>query len=229
MQAPTFIPVADHALLVQFADTISDAVTARVQMLDKAINDDAPLGLCETIPAFVNLLVEFDPLVTDHSEMEQAVRARLNAKATATGKGTLHQVLVCYDDDLAPDLMAVADATGLSTDAVINAHLSGAYKVGMYGFAPGYAYLSGVPENLQVPRKTAAVRDIPAGSVMIAGPQCLVTTLIMPTGWSILGRSPTKILRNDPARPFLFDVGDRVQFKRIDRAQYEALRKGRAT
>jgi inhibitor of KinA len=229
MQAPTFIPVADHALLVQFADTISDAVTARVQMLDKAINDDAPMGLSETIPAFVNLLVMFDPLVTDHSGMEQAVRARLSAEAAPKGKSTLHQVLVCYDDDLAPDLIAVADATGLSTDAVVNAHLSGAYTVGMYGFAPGYAYLSGVPEHLQVPRKPAAVRDIPAGSVMIAGPQCLVTTLIMPTGWSILGRSPTEILRNDPDRPFLFDVGDRVQFKRIDRAQYEALRKGGAT
>ena len=62
--------------------------------------------------------------------------------------------------------------------------------------------------------------------MLIAGPQCLVTTLTMPTGWSIIGRSPTEILRNDPERPFLFDVGDRVRFARIDRDRYETLCKG---
>ena len=91
----------------------------------------------------------------------------------------------------------------------------------MYGFSPGYAYLSGIPEDIQIPRKPAAVRDVPAGSVIIAGPQCLVTTLTMPTGWSIIGRSPTPILTGDPARPFLFDVGDRVVFQRIDLATFE--------
>lgn len=162
MKAPTFIPVADHALLVQFADTISDAVTASVQMLDKAINDDAPLGLRETIPAFVNLLVEFDPLVTDHSDMEQAVRARLNAEAAATAKGTLHQVLVCYDGDLAPDMEAVAKATGMSADAVINAHLSGEYKVGMYGFAPAMPICPAFPKTFRCrvkPQRCATFRQ----------------------------------------------------------------------
>ena len=37
----------------------------------------------------------------------------------------------------------------------------------------------------------------------------------MPTGWWIIGRSPTKVLTGDPQRPFLFDVGDRVSFRRI--------------
>ena len=92
--------------------------------------------------------------------------------------------------DLAPDLGAVANATGLTEEAVINAHLAGDYKVLMYGFAPGYAYLAGVAKAIQVPRKQSAVRDVPAGSVIIAGPQALVTTIIMPTGWSIIGRSP---------------------------------------
>jgi inhibitor of KinA len=91
----------------------------------------------------------------------------------------------------------------------------------MYGFAPGYAYMSGVPLAMQVPRKPAAVRNIPAGSVLVAGPQCLVTTLTMPTGWSVIGRSPTRILSRDENSPFLFDVGDKVRFKRVDRAQFE--------
>ncbi|MGB5870551.1 MAG: carboxyltransferase domain-containing protein, partial [Albidovulum sp.] len=63
------------------------------------------------------------------------------------------------------------------------------------------------------------------GSVIIAGPQCLITTLTMPTGWSIIGRSPTRILTGDPTHPFLFDVGDRVSFERIDLATFKRLAK----
>ena len=96
----------------------------------------------------------------------------------------------------------------------------------MYGFAPGYAYFAGVPEPLQLDRKPRPLRGIAAGSVMIAGPQCLVTTMIMPTGWWIIGRSPTRILTRiltgDTKRPFLFDVSDRVTFRRISPAEFGA-------
>ena len=51
--------------------------------------------------------------------------------------------------------------------------------------------------------------------MLIAGPQCIVTTLTMPTGWWVIGRSPARILTGDPAKPFLFDVGDRIRFQRI--------------
>lgn len=221
MPAPRFIAVADHALLVEFASEISDAANAAVRALDRALTADPPKGLREVVPAYVNLLIDFDPLETDHKALETAVQSLFEAPATDTPAGTEREVEVCYDADFAPDLAAVAAATGLDPAAVIAAHLAGDYRVFMYGFAPGYAYLAGVPPQIQVPRKAAPLRGIAAGSVLIAGPQCLVTTLTMPTGWSIIGRSPTQILRADPARPLLFDVGDRVTFKRIDRARYE--------
>ncbi len=222
---PKFTPVAGHAVLVHLGDIISDALTRQVHQLDRAIAQNPPHGLCETIPAFVNLLIEFDPLVTDHVEIERATRCLIDGPQPNLTSGTQREVLICYDADLAPDLGAVSKATDLSEDALIAQHLSATYRVGMYGFAPGYAYLSGVPDSLQVPRKTTALRDISAGSVLIAGPQCLVSTLKMPTGWSIIGRSPTKILRDDPQKPFLFDVGDEVTFKRISRSQFDALDK----
>jgi len=59
------------------------------------------------------------------------------------------------------------------------------------------------------------VRGVPAGSVIIAAGQCIVTTLTMPTGWWIIGHSPTLILDPTGAQPFLFDVGDRVKFRRV--------------
>ncbi len=223
---PQFRPVADHALLVDFADTLSDAAHDAVLHLDATLTAHPCPGVTEAIPAFVSLLVDFDPLQTDHARVEAHLRRLLNQPETTRKTQGLQQALVCYDDDLAPDLAPdlaeVARQSGMTPEAVINAHLAGNYTVAMYGFAPGYAYLGGVPAQIQLPRKPAPVRGVAAGSVIIAGAQCLVTTLTMPTGWWIIGRSPTRILTADPTHPFLFDVGDRVQFRRITRAEFEA-------
>lgn len=219
---PRFSPVADHAVLVEFADRIEDAAHEAVRALDAALTASPPIGLAEVIPAYVSLLVEFDPLVTDHAAMTAHLRAQMATPRTAPAGARVHQVAVCYDGDLGRDLQAVATAKGVSTDAVIAAHLAGRYSVAMYGFAPGYAYLAGTPPDIQLDRKPSPVRGVAAGSVLVAGPQCLVSTLTMPTGWWIIGASPTRILNLTGDRPFLFDVGDQVQFYRIDRAAFDA-------
>jgi len=221
--SPTFVAVADHAVLVEFATEISDSANASVVSLDRALADRPVAGVLEVVPAFVNLLVDFDPQVTDHSEVESAVRNLLGHATDGSSEARTHTLQVCYDDAYAPDLPAVAAATGMSVDAVIAAHLAGDYRVVMYGFAPGYAYMSGVDERIQVPRKPAPLRGVAADSLIIAGPQCLVTTIEMPTGWSIIGRSATRVLRAEADRPFLFDPGDRVTFERVDRSTFERL------
>lgn len=222
---PQFKAIADHALLVTFAREISDTAHGAVLALDAALGANPPAGMMETVPAMVNLLVSFDPIVTDHGAIETHVQGCLASMTSAHMDGIRRTVQVCYEAPFSPDLETVSSATGLTPEAVINAHLSGDFRVLMYGFSPGYAYLSGVPDSIQVPRKPAPVRGVPAGSVIIAGPQCLVTTLTMPTGWSIIGRSPTAILTTDPDAPFLFDVGDRVTFQRIDAATFAQLDK----
>ena len=225
MIEPRFIPVSDHAVLVEFGSTISDPTTRAVQSLDRAIAQKKPTGVIEVTPAFVNLLVVFDPLQTQHDRVIDALQPLLEYTENADTPITVHSVDVCYDQSFSPDLEAVASQSHLEAQQVVEAHLSARYKVGMYGFAPGYAYLSGTPTNIQVPRKAKPVRDVPAGSVMIAGPQCLVTTLTMPTGWSVIGRSPTIILTDDPDKPFLFEVGDEVEFRRIDKHQFDTQMK----
>lgn len=219
---PRFRAVADHGLLVEFDDVISEAAHEATLRLDDALARQPFPGFRELVPAYVNVLVEFDPLVADLTSARSAVEALL-AHAPAMPKASAQrEALVCYDLDLAPDLPGVAAETGLSVDEAIAAHLDGDYRVFMYGFAPGYAYLAGVPDRLRLPRKPSAVRGVEAGSVIVAGPQCLITTLKMPTGWWIIGRSPTRVLTGDAERPFLFDVGDRVRFRRIGRAEFEA-------
>ncbi|MFK7891796.1 MAG: allophanate hydrolase subunit 1 [Granulosicoccus sp.] len=220
---PAFISVSDHAVLVQYGTTISDELLQSVQALDRALALQPPHGVLEVTPALVNLLIVFDPMQTDHDDLVQAVRPLLSERLSNDVKSTVHTVEVCYDPALGPDLSAVANSTGMSEANVANMHAGADYLVGMYGFAPGYAYLAGTPEAIRVPRKKAPVRDVPAGSVIIAGAQCLITTLEMPTGWSIIGRSPVRVLRPEHEKPFLFEVGDQIRFKSIDMARYQAL------
>jgi inhibitor of KinA len=221
--APRYTPVGDRGVLVEFATEVSDAANDAVVALDRAIAATQLTGMVEVVPAFVNLLVVFDPLVTDHGRVEAELRAVMPSDHGAVAAGRYHEVPVCYDEQFAPDLLDVASAAGMSVESVINAHCAAEFRVAMYGFAPGYAYMSGVPGAIQVPRKAAPVRGVAADSVIIAGPQCLITTIEMPTGWSVIGRSVTQVLRPDDAAPFLFDVGDRVRFSRVDLVTFDRL------
>ena len=215
MNEPQFKPVADRALLVEFGTVVDDDINRAVIALDHALARSCPVGLLEVIPAMVNLLIIFDPVLTDHRSIQEQVEKLFPLDLSGQENAKHHSVNVCYEEQFGPDLKTVATACDLSVDAVINAHSGPNYRVSMYGFAPGFAYLSGVPCAIQVPRKEAAIRDIAAGSVLIAGPQCLTTTMLKPTGWSIIGRSDVRVMTDDPEHPFLFDIGDTVSFKRI--------------
>jgi inhibitor of KinA len=218
---PRFRAVSDRAVLVEFGDTFSDWSHAQVLSLHAKLEQKPFSGFTEAVPALVNILVCFDAIKVDHREAEAAIKTLLETPAISPKKGIERNVDICFDPDFGPDLKTVADQTGQSEDAVISAYLAETYQVVMYGFAPGYAYLSGVPKKLHLPRKPSAKRGVAAGSVIIAGSQSLITTLTMPTGWWIIGRSPTRILQTELAQPFLFEVGDHVRFNRIDRATFD--------
>lgn len=56
-----------------------------------------------------------------------------------------------------PDLADVAALWGSTPDEVVRRHSGTAFHVAFCGFAPGFGYLTGLPEPLHVPR-----RDTPA-------------------------------------------------------------------
>lgn len=213
--APSFKPVGDAGLLVTLSDIADGVANDRVIALDHALAATEVNGVKEVIPALVNLLVHFDPLVTDHVAVETAVRALFPLPEVTRTDTATHVIPVCYDAELCPDLLTTAQSVGLTPEQVIEAHASARLRVSMYGFAPGYAYLSGLPPAIHVPRKQTALRDVPQGSILIAGAQSILTPLTMPTGWNIIGRSPAEVISGSR---FLFNVGDTVTFTRIPRA-----------
>jgi allophanate hydrolase subunit 1 len=93
----------------------------------------------------------------------------------------------------------------------------------MYGFAPGWCYLGGLPGALAIPRRASPRGPTPQGAVLIGGGLSLIATNPMPTGWYVAGRTPERLfaLGRDP--PFLIDPGDAISFEPIDRARFETL------
>ena len=161
-------PVGDTAVLLEFGTAIDPAVFDTILAMEAALIADPPPGLIETVPAYVTLLLVFDPLVTDADTIAAAaLRAQL---ATVPRPAAMrHLVPMCSDVDLAPDLADAAEHAGLAAAALLDAFFGSELRVYMYGFAPGYAYMDGVPAALHLPRKPVPVRGRPAGTVMIAG------------------------------------------------------------
>ena len=216
----TVQPVGDTGLILRFGDHISDDIHAQVLQMQARLEAHSPLGITELVPSYAALFVGYDPLITDYETFKCAI-SELPDVAAQYSTASLWTIPVCYDTDISPDIARVADMAGLSIEAVIDAHTSARYKVYMYGFAPGYAYLGGVPDILQFPRKTAPVRGVPDGTVCIAGPQALVTTVTLPNGWWRIGRTAFRFLRPEDDNPFPLNVGDEVRFERVSRATYE--------
>lgn len=136
---------------------------------------------------------------------ERFVRALANAEDDPDPPRTI-EIPVGYDGD---DLVAIASATKLDVDEVIRIHSSGTYVVETMGFAPGFAYLSGLDPRLHLPRRATPRPRVYAGSVAIAGDQTAVYPSSSPGGWHIVGRTSRSMLDSDGA---LLRLGDRVRF-----------------
>ncbi len=239
---PALRPIADTGVLVEFDDVIDDSIHERVLNLDAAIQNavtqkaashstasedivgqtESAAGITELIPAYSSLFVGYDPLLTDYATVSRLITTLLNVSGDSKSKARHWQIPVCYESDYAPDMPALCATLNLSAKQIIAHHTAGRYKVYMYGFAPGYAYLGGVPQPIHVPRKPGPVMDIPSGSVMIAGPQSLITTVVMPSGWWVIGRTAQTPLRANSDHPFLFNVGDTLEFTALSEDEFHS-------
>ncbi|MEV5616744.1 5-oxoprolinase subunit B family protein [Streptomyces bacillaris] len=122
------------------------------------------------------------------------------------------EIPVVYDG---PDLAEVAELWGVGVDEVPGLHSRTAFRVAFCGFAPGFGYLTGLPERLHVPRRATPRTRVPAGALAVAGPYTGVYPRPSPGGWQLIGRlaDPAPALW-DPAREpaALLGPGTRVRF-----------------
>jgi inhibitor of KinA len=220
---PRILPASDSSILVSFVEggTIE---TRKVLSLFVELQKRWDPRIRNLHPAYKSLLIDFDPLHADHAEMAGIVEAALtNASPTPEYFGREISIPVCYDDEFAPDLNVVAEKTDLPADEVVSLHSSAEYVVAFLGFSPGFGYLSGLPERLNVPRRATPRNVVAAGSVGIAGMQTGVYPLQSPGGWQIIGRTPVRMFHQAKNPPTLLQPGDTVRFTPISPAEFANL------
>ncbi len=113
------------------------------------------------------------------------------------------------------DLADVAHRLGLTEQEVVELHTGAAHTVGFFGFAPGFAYLRGLPEPLQLPRRADPRTLVDAGAIAIAGRYSVVYPGRTPGGWHILGSTTERLWNLDADPPNRLNVGDVVRFEDV--------------
>lgn len=214
-------PVGDLGILVEFGDEINDQIHNRVLELYRNLKATPFAGITEIIPSYASVFIGYDSLSVHYREVCNHIENQLEIGVEQASEGQIWQIPTCYEGEYAPDLAELSDNLDMPAEEVIQKHLEGQYKVYMYGFAPGYAYMGGVPEAIQYARKQVPKMDVPSGCVMIAGPQCLITTMKMPSGWWVIGRTATQPLQAYSDKPFLFGVGDKIEFLRVTEREFK--------
>jgi KipI family sensor histidine kinase inhibitor len=206
----TIRPASDRALLISFGDEISLDNHRRVARLTRAM--EGVRGVLNVHPAFTSVLVDFDPRLRTHDEVEAAVRERFEAAADQPGESRLVEIPVRYGGEDGPDLADVARHTGLSPERVVESFAAAEYLVYFVGFATCFPYLGGLPPELATPRLSAPRKSVPAGSVAIGGPQAGVYPLPSPAGWRLIGRTPLRLFDPAATPPPVLRMGNRVRF-----------------
>jgi len=190
------IDVGRRAVLVEL-DSLADAAA-----LAGRLRSAAPVGVEDVVCGLRTVLVR------GCGDLRAAIAPSLSSVADRpTSVPDVVRIPVVYDGD---DLAEVAERCGV--DDVAGLHAGATYTVAFCGFAPGFAYLTGLPTALQLPRRATPRPRVPAGSVAIAGELAAVYPTASPGGWHLLGRTDLTLFDVDRDPPALLSPGTVVRF-----------------
>ncbi|MFD7097711.1 5-oxoprolinase subunit B family protein [Streptomyces xanthophaeus] len=197
------LPVGAGALLIELGSA-AEVAALHAEVLRR--RDAGELGgVRDVVPAARTVLLDG---VADPAALAARI-AGWEVPPLAETEGPLVTVPVRYDG---PDLAEVATLWGVAPREV--AALVGAvvFRVAFCGFAPGFGYLTGLPQHLHLPRRDTPRPAVPAGSLALAGEYAGVYPRSSPGGWQLIGS--TRAVLWDPAREpaALFAPGVRVRF-----------------
>ena len=197
------VPVGTRALLVELATT--DAVD-RLYAEAQRRRETCGLPAVDVVPGARTVL--FDGLA-DPEGFAAEVSTWQPPAREAGQEESLVEVPTVYDG---PDLEDVASHWGMPVSEVVAVHAAARYRVAFSGFAPGFAYITGLPSELAVPRRSSPRPSVPAGSVALAGTFTGVYPRPSPGGWQLVGRTDLSLWDPRCNPPALLTPGTHVRF-----------------
>jgi KipI family sensor histidine kinase inhibitor len=220
---PRFLNAGEAAIVVEFGATVDAATNARVLALDAALVSLALPGIRETVPTYRSLMIHYDPLVINRQDVIETVRTVEENPNISFEPENRWIIPCCYDPPFGEEIDQIADMAGMTRERVIALHSEPTYRVYMYGFAPGFCYLGGLPKELAISRRPTPRSPHPPNTVLVGGGMTLISTISMPTGWWLVGRTPERMFSLSREPNFLVKVGDALRFEQIDAKTFESL------
>jgi len=181
-------------------------------------------GIClEVVAGIDSVVVRFDAVAYDADEVSRLVEDALaDGVRPLAASGKLLEIPIVYGGKFGPDLEHACETLGLTADEFIALHTGGEHLVDMIGFTPGFAYIGGLDERLQLPRRTEPRQHVPAGSVGIADGRTGLYSLAGPGGWTLVGRTPFKLFDAAADDPFPIRAGMRIRFRALSAEEWPA-------
>ncbi len=169
-------------------------------------------GVQEVIPGMNNLMLIFDPFVTDAQLLQDKLHVAWAQPPDTSVNTTVIEIPVIYGGDEGVDLKEIAAHAGLSIEEAAAMHAEPTYSVYFLGAHPGFAYLAGLNPKLHTPRRLEPRIKVSAGTVAIGGPQTGVNAQALPSGWQLIGKTPLSFFDPTLTPPTRLSPGDRVRF-----------------
>ena len=206
----------------------SAALARRLAQRREALWSSRPRSLYDLLPAYGGLLAEFRAGADAGEVLRWLTTPQTDAPA-GTGDGSFtgtaprhHELSVRYGDQA--DREALERATGRPWQALVDAHAGATYTVAFIGFTPGFPYLYGLPEALELPRRERPEARVPAGAVAVADGQAGIYPSASPGGWWVLGTTEARLFDPRRAPPTLLAGGDTLRFVPVPEGSPRALR-----
>ncbi|KDA02056.1 5-oxoprolinase subunit PxpB [Hyphomonas oceanitis] len=209
MSHPNITFCGDDALRIEAPDQSTRLARAR-QLQDSG-------EWIEVVPGRRDITVQFD-LQTDTPQSAQNRLSLAVSKPLLSEAHSMQEVRlpVHFGGESGPDLGGIAHSLDLSESDLIAQLTAKPLDVDMLGFTPGFAYMSGLSEELEIPRLSQPRQQVPAGSIGLISGQCGLYALAGPGGWPLIGRTDVSLFEPSADNPFRLQPGMQVQLVDAD-------------
>lgn len=216
-------PFGIHAVLIEWPNEVSETVLNSILQFEDYLKDDCLEDEnWETVPSYNSLLLLNRIQTIDFRSFSKKINSWYEkVKEREPRQRYLWRLPVSYDMEFGIDLKEVSEKLNKSVEEIIALHTGEIYTVYGIGFLPGFMYLGGLNEALELPRKATPRLKVAPGSVAIAGKQTGIYPQESPGGWNIIGSCTVPIFNLKNENPCFVNVGDKIQFYEISRAEYD--------
>lgn len=244
---------ADDWVFVELAQEMSLDANFKTMAITNRIQEREIPGVDEICPANASYMLQFDPAAIHPDDILEELRSIEDEVDLSEYQWTTRVVDVplLYDDPWTretlmqfrdrhqgtaeeTDIEYSARTNGLdSVEEFVDAHSSQPYMATMIGFVPGLAWtfkMAPRTEQIEVPKYLEPRTDTPGRAVGCGGAFTSLYPVASAGGYQLIGRTPIEIVDVDQRLPgfedsiVFFDPGDILNYRPIDRAEYDRIR-----